>query len=126
MCHQTPFSLPGGEFPTCGCRAIKWDLRRLKASNSAHTRSHINLLLVKSVFIWGGRGRGHLFDMKAMICVYFDGKKCRAVREKINFISMHQPNAGDEGVMRGWNVYERVGASVVVVKDCIGSAIMHK
>jgi len=53
-------------------------------------------------------------------------ENARAVREKINFISMHQPNAGDEGVMRGWNVYERVGASVVVVKDCIGSAIMHK
>ena len=77
-------------------------------------------------FYLGGERKGSFIDMKAMICVYFDGKKCRAVREKINFISMHQPNASDEGVMRGCNVYERVGASVVVVKDCIGSAIIYK
>jgi hypothetical protein len=38
--------------------------------------------------------------MKAMICVILTVKNARAMREKINFISMHQPNAGDEGVMR--------------------------
>ena len=31
----------------------------------------------------------------------------------------------DEDVMRGWNVYAGVDASVVVVKDCIGSAIIQ-
>jgi hypothetical protein len=40
-------------------------------------------------------------------------KNTQAVWEKIIFMSMHLPKAGDKGVMRGWNVY--VGVDLFIV-----------
>ena len=43
-------------------------------------------------------------------------KNGRAVREKINFISMQQSTTDGEGSRRGRNVYEGMGAFVLVAR----------